>query len=143
MAAGRNLKVDEQQGAIEQPRQRFFPEAFNASRCSLRTKMCFSEDPMHGEYKTPGGKLVAVDLEVEDGNLRNVTVSGDFFLYPEEALSTITGALEGLPVELSESEIAEQVRMAMPRDAELLGSSPEAIGAAVRRALAGDPEDRP
>ncbi len=97
---------------------------------------------MHGEYKTPGGKLVAVDLEVEDGNLRNVTVSGDFFLYPEEALSTITGALEGLPVELSESEIAEQVRMAMPRDAELLGSSPEAIGAAVRRALAGDPEDR-
>lgn len=98
---------------------------------------------MHGEYKTPGGKLVAVDLEVEDGNLRNVTVSGDFFLYPEEALSTITGALEGLPVELSESEIAEQVRMAMPRDAELLGSSPEAIGAAVRRALAGDPEDRP
>ncbi len=98
---------------------------------------------MHGEYKTPGGKLVAVDLDVEDGDLRNVTVSGDFFLYPEEALSAITGALEGLPVELSESEIAEQVRMAMPRDAELLGSSPEAIGAAVRRALAGDPEDRP
>ena len=98
---------------------------------------------MHGEYKTPGGKLVAVDLEVADGVLRDVTVSGDFFLYPEEALSAITGALEGLSVELSESEIAEEVRMAMPRDAELLGSSPEAIGAAVRRALAGDTENRP
>lgn len=95
---------------------------------------------MHGEYKTPGGKLVAVDLDVEDSELRNVIVSGDFFLYPEEALSDITGALEGLSVALSESEIAEQVRMAMPRGAELLGSSPEAIGAAVRRALAGNEE---
>ncbi len=91
---------------------------------------------MHGEYKTPGGKLVAVDFEVADGELRNVAVTGDFFLYPEEALADLTGALEGLSVELSEAEIAEQVRMAMPRDAELLGSSPEAIGAAVRRALA-------
>jgi len=98
---------------------------------------------MHGEYKTPGGKLVAVDLEVADGVLRDVTVSGDFFLYPEEALGAITRALVGLSVELSESEIAEEVRMAMPRDAELLGSSPEAIGAAVRRALAGDTENRP
>ena len=97
---------------------------------------------MHGEYKTPGGKLIAVDLEVTDGMLRDVVVSGDFFLYPEEALSDLTGALEGLSVELSESEIAEQVRIAMPRDAELLGSSPEAIGAAVRRALAAETEER-
>ena len=91
---------------------------------------------MHGEYKTPGGKLIAVDFDVEDDRLRDVVVSGDFFLYPEEALTDVIGALEGLSVELSEGEIANRVRMAMPRDAELLGSSPEAIGAAVRRALA-------
>lgn len=91
---------------------------------------------MHGEYKTPGGKLVAVDFEVGDGVLRDVRVHGDFFLYPEEALADIVGALEGMDVELSESEIAWRVRAALPRDAELLGSSPEAIGAAVRRALA-------
>ena len=91
---------------------------------------------MHGEYKTPGGKLVAVDFEVVDGTLRDVMVSGDFFLYPEEALADLTDALEGLPIELSETEIAERVRLALPRDAEILGSSPEAVGAAVRRALA-------
>ena len=95
---------------------------------------------MHGEYKTPGGKLIAVDFEAADGKLRDVMVSGDFFLYPEEALTDITGALEGLSVELTEAEIAERVRMAMPRGAELLGSSPEAIGAAVRRALASNAE---
>ena len=93
---------------------------------------------MHGEYKTPGGKLIAVDFEIEEDKLRNARLTGDFFLYPEEALGALTAALDGLSVELSESEIAEQVRAAMPRDAELLGSSPEAIGAAVRRALAAE-----
>ena len=93
---------------------------------------------MHGEYKTPGGKLIAVDFEIEEDKLRNARLTGDFFLYPEEALGALTAALDGLAVELSESEIAEQVRAAMPRDAELLGSSPEAIGAAVRRALAAE-----
>jgi len=95
---------------------------------------------MHGEYKTPGGKLVVVDLDVADGKLTDVMVSGDFFLYPDDAFPALTNALEGLSVDLSESEIAEQVRMTLPRDAELLGSSPEAIAAAVRRALAAGAE---
>ena len=51
---------------------------------------------MHGEYKTPGGKLVVVDFAVAQARLAEVVVSGDFFLYPEEALGDITGALEGL-----------------------------------------------
>lgn len=96
---------------------------------------------MHGEYKTPGGKLVVVDLDVAEGKLRDVMVSGDFFLYPDEAFSTLAEALEGLSVDLTESEIAEQVRMALPRGAELLGSSPEAIGAAVRRAVSSGADD--
>lgn len=96
---------------------------------------------MHGEYKTPGGKLIAVDFDVVDGVLTDVRITGDFFLYPEEALVELIAALEGLSVELSESEIAERVRVAMPRDAELLGSSPEAIGGAVRRALAANGND--
>jgi lipoate-protein ligase A len=95
---------------------------------------------MHGEYKTPGGKLVVVDLTVADGKLRDVMVSGDFFLYPDDAFPALSDALEGLSADLSESEIAEQVRLALPRGAELLGSSPEAIGAAVRRALAAGDE---
>ena len=43
----------------------------------------------HGEYKTPGGKLVVADFAVRDGAVRDLVVSGDFFLYPEEALTTI------------------------------------------------------
>src|SRR4051794_2126883 len=91
---------------------------------------------MHGEYKTPGGKLVRVEIEVEDGMLRDAVVSGDFFLYPEEALAEITGALQGIPADLSEAEIAGRVSAAIPDGTEWLGSSPEALAIAVRRALA-------
>ena len=52
---------------------------------------------MHGEYKVPGGKLVAVDLDVVDGLLSGVSVSGDFFLEPDEALPVLSSALDGLP----------------------------------------------
>jgi lipoate-protein ligase A len=91
---------------------------------------------MHGEYKTPGGKLVMVDFALEEGRLTDVMVAGDFFLYPEEALADITGALEGLPADLTASEIAGRVQSAMPVGTELLGSSAEAIATAVQRALA-------
>ena len=98
---------------------------------------------MHGEYKTPGGKLVAVDLEVVDDRLANVMVHGDFFLYPEEALAAIVDALEGQPADLTEAEYAEAVRFALAPGVELLGSSPEGIATAIGRALrsASDEEE--
>jgi lipoate-protein ligase A len=88
-----------------------------------------------GEFKTPGGKLIAVELDVVDGELRNVVVTGDFFLYPEEALSVLAGALENSPATLDEAGFAARVRTALDSRAELVGSSPEALAVAVIRAL--------
>lgn len=90
---------------------------------------------MHGEHKTPGGKLVMVDLERVDGRLRDVTVAGDFFLYPDDALGAITASLEGLDASLTEREVTEQVACAIAPGTELLGTSAEGIAIAVRRAL--------
>jgi lipoate-protein ligase A len=94
---------------------------------------------MHGAYKTAGGKLVRVDLDVKDGLLSEVVVSGDFFLYPEEVLAHITASLEGHPASASVEEMADRIAMAIPAGTEWLGSSPEALAIAVRRALT--PED--
>lgn len=90
---------------------------------------------MHGEYKTPGGKLVVIDFDVIDGRLRNVQVSGDFFLYPEEEFPILASALEGVDAELDDESYAERIRMDLHPDTELLGTSPEGIATAVRRAL--------
>lgn len=90
---------------------------------------------LHGEYKTPGGKLVVVDLMVEAGLLKNVEVSGDFFLEPAEALSDIVGALDGAPADSSEAELAALITARLRPEAELLGFDAAAVATAVRRAV--------
>jgi lipoate---protein ligase len=92
-------------------------------------------DALHGEYKVPGGKLVVVDLAVEDGRIARFRLAGDFFLEPDEALEAIDRAVTGLPEESSAADIAAAVRAALPEGAVLLGFSPEAVATAVRRAI--------
>lgn len=90
---------------------------------------------MHGEYKMPGGKLVVVDLDVHAGQLRQVQVSGDFFLEPADALRRINAALEGLDATSGEAALANAIQNALSADVLMYGISPEAIAVAVRRAL--------
>lgn len=90
---------------------------------------------MHGEYKVPGGKLVVIDLDVQNDQLINVRLSGDFFLEPPEALDTINQALCGLSAQSSEEDITTAVEAALPADAELFGFSPAAIAVVLQRAL--------
>lgn len=92
---------------------------------------------MHGEYKVPGGKLVVVDLDVDAGRLRNVELSGDFFLFPEDALWRMTAALEGAPADMDQADLAGCVSQAA-MGAELIGITPEGVAVAVRRAVAED-----
>ena len=94
---------------------------------------------MHGEYKMPGGKLVVVDLEVRDGRLADVQLSGDFFLEPDSALEAINRALEGRSEHADEAALAAAVRDVLGADVMMYGISPEAIAVAVRRALHKEP----
>jgi len=94
---------------------------------------------VHGEYKVPGGKLVVVDLDVEDGRIARFRLAGDFFLEPDSALDDIDDAVNGLPVESDSTAIAAAVRSALPEGAQLLGFTPESVGTAVRRALVTAP----
>ena len=94
---------------------------------------------MHGEYKVPGGKLVVVDLDIEDDRIARFRLAGDFFLEPDTALDDIDAAVNGLPAESDATAIARAVREALPDGAQLLGFSPEAVGTAVRRALVTAP----
>lgn len=89
----------------------------------------------HGEYKTPGGKLVKVDFLVLHGNFSCVEVTGDFFLYPDEAFAVIAPSLEGAPASLSEPEVAARIAAALPEGTQWIGCSPEAVAIAVGRAL--------
>lgn len=90
---------------------------------------------MHGEYKVPGGKLVVVDVDVNDATLVNTRISGDFFLEPDDALERMTQAINGVSATASAHEIAERVLAALHPTDVLFGVTPEAVGIAVRRAM--------
>ncbi|HEY8295978.1 MAG TPA: lipoate--protein ligase family protein, partial [Micrococcaceae bacterium] len=89
----------------------------------------------HGEYKVPGGKLVVADLAIADGLLTGVSISGDFFLEPDDVLGAINAALEGFPAESGAPALEEVVTAALPAEAVLFGFSARAVAIAVRRAL--------
>lgn len=91
---------------------------------------------MHGEYKVPDGKLVVIDLEVENDRICHVELSGDFFLLPEDAIWRLTAAIEGAPADSTEEELSQRVHGAA-QDAELIGITPEGVAIAVRRAMGG------
>jgi lipoate-protein ligase A len=98
---------------------------------------------LHGEYKSPGGKLVVVDLNVEGGRLSKVEVSGDFFLEPPEALADIVSAIEGAAADSEEESLAKLIRDGLREGAELIGFDPESVAVAVRRAVTdGSPRER-
>lgn len=91
---------------------------------------------MHGEYKVPGGKLVVADLVVDGNVISKVTISGDFFLEPDDALERIDAALTGAAVEAPAEQLAARVRGALD-GAVMIGFTPEAVAVAVRRAVTG------
>lgn len=99
---------------------------------------------MRGEYKVPGGKLVAADVEVADGTLASVSISGDFFLEPDDALGVIDVALTGQPADARVAEltaaIANGLQLAeadglVEAPVTMIGFTAESVAIAVRRAL--------
>lgn len=90
---------------------------------------------MHGEYKVHQGKLVVVDLEVQDDKIIHARVAGDFFLEPAEALQDIQASLIGLSKSASAAEIVSAITQKLSPDTAMIGFSPEAVAIATRRAL--------
>ncbi|MGH8397878.1 MAG: biotin--protein ligase [Gammaproteobacteria bacterium] len=90
---------------------------------------------MHGEYKMPGGKLVAADLEVREGRLSRVQISGDFFLEPDSALDWINAALNGQPADSDETALTTHLQTVLSKRVAMYGISEAAVARAVRRAL--------
>jgi lipoate-protein ligase A len=47
-------------------------------------------------YKVPNGKLLKIFLEFDEkkNSIKNITITGDFFAYPEEAIETMEDNLK-------------------------------------------------
>ena len=51
----------------------------------------------YAEFKAPKG-VIKAEVEVTDGRISKLSLSGDFFMYPEDALEQLERRLIGVPV---------------------------------------------
>jgi len=89
---------------------------------------------MHGEasVKVEGGKLVRIETTYSDV-FQDVTITGDFFLEPPDALEEIEAVIEGADVDTDDDELIERINGI---EAELIGFGPEHIIEALREVTA-------
>ena len=92
---------------------------------------------MHGvaTEKVPGGKLLRVKVDYDD-IIKHVSITGDFFLHPEESIEKIEAAMSGLRTNESESNIVGIIKeVAKEHGIELVGISPEDIARTLKAAI--------
>ncbi len=85
--------------------------------------------------KVAGGKLVKLELEHDGSRIKRAKLTGDFFMYPEDALPKIENSLVGLRI--SDIDSAE-VRIAELIDSnaiQLIGFSAETIAKLAKDAV--------
>mgnify|MGYP001597926112 CR=1 FL=1 len=88
-----------------------------------------------GSCKVPGGKLVRVRVEY-GRTIEEVTITGDFFLHPEEGIGALEESLRGMEIGAGEEVMTAAVRRAAEAGGlVLVGITPEGIAKAVREAL--------
>ena len=79
------------------------------------------------EYKA--GKLIKVRARFEDDTIRDIRITGDFFLYPEEKIEDIERVLRDRRLDEVEDILAKVFS-----DVEYEGISPEALAKVIREA---------
>ncbi len=84
-------------------------------------------------HKAPGG-LMRVTVEDVDNKIKDIVISGDFFIYPQDAISDIEMALIGAKV--GTEEVLERIKGVYEKQSlESPGVTPEDFDTAIKLAL--------
>ncbi len=92
-------------------------------------------DIKKGIHKSKGG-LIRSFVLIESGQIKEVTISGDFFLFPEEAIFKILDKLKGIPAIRDEIQknIEETYRI---ENIQSPGTTPSDFTESIMKALEG------
>ncbi len=81
-------------------------------------------------YKVPGGKLLKISLEENNGVIQRIQIMGDFFLHPEESIVELEEILVG--AELNQNKLSETIQSFLDNpDIILIGASSADIAKAI------------
>ncbi|MBT6143367.1 hypothetical protein HOH51_02525 [bacterium] len=57
--------------------------------------------------KVPNGKLLKINLDLQDTRIQKISLRGDFFMYPEETITDLEDFLLGQSVDNNLSKLIE------------------------------------
>jgi lipoate-protein ligase A len=80
------------------------PPAVREQAAALQPTFASDEWLYKKSRRRPG--LIRATLEVQDGRLADVSLSGDFFCYPQDTVEQLESALKGTPVEEAEATVS-------------------------------------
>lgn len=84
------------------------------------------------ERKIPNGKFVRVDVQISDGKMSAIKITGDFFMHPEDALVEIEKRMVGL----HKNDVKQKtVEIFSSANAEIIGFSADDISDMVKEAF--------
>jgi len=87
------------------------------------------------KQKVKEGKVVKVEVDCDDF-IRNVRITGDFFLHPEDILEEIEKSMVGLERNADEETITSNIlKVTADRDVQMIGISPGSIARLIKEAL--------
>lgn len=91
---------------------------------------------LRAEYKVEGGKLIKVQLCIDNGKIKGIKIMGDFFMHPEEAIENLEKSLIGCAFD--ELKITENIKTFIRTNSvTLLGVSPEDFTKCILKAGVG------
>lgn len=87
------------------------------------------------KQKVKEGKVVKVEVEYDEV-IKNVRITGDFFLHPEDILEEIEKSMVGLERNADEETITSNIlKVTADRDIQMIGISPGSIALLIKEAL--------
>lgn len=81
--------------------------------------------------KVPDGKMVQVEADFDEV-FSDVSITGDFFVEPPEALERIEEAVLGFDTQVPEEEVVEAIEQV---EADMIGFSPEDVVEALKKVV--------
>ncbi len=72
-------------------------------------------------YKIPNGKLLRIKVGIDNSEIEKITINGDFFIHPEEAVIEIENFLSGKKIDSIDKELTKFLK---DKDIRVIGFSP-------------------
>lgn len=62
------------------------------------------------DYKVKNGKLLRIDFVLKENEIKDIKITGDFFIYPEEGILFIEDCLKGCNLNDCKKKLEESIK---------------------------------